>query len=142
MIILLLSGSKGTVSFAAQNIRKMKRLVYLMMILLVTSFMACKSGANLGKDVDYTCKGDSPFWTVVIAKEGIVFTLLGGKESTFPYVKPEESDGRIVYVTKKDQTWLRISLNEGNCLNSVAGKQYPYQAEVSVGDTVYLGCAE
>ncbi len=120
----------------------MKRLVFLLAMGLATTFLACKSGSNLGKDVDYTCKGDSPFWTAVIAKEGIVFTLLGGKEKTFPYAQAEESEGRIVYVTKKDDTWLRISLTKGNCFNSVAGKQYPYQAEVSLGDEVYLGCAE
>lgn len=113
-----------------------------MMILSAFTLVTCKSGANLGKDVEYTCKGDSPFWTAVIAKDGIVFKLLSGEEETFPYAQPEESEGRIVYVTKKDQTWLRISLTKGNCLNSVAGKQYPYQAEVSIGDTVYLGCAE
>lgn len=113
------------------------------MLFITLSFtLSCKTASDLNKKVDFTCKGDSPFWTAIIAKDGIVFTQLGGAEKTFPYVQPEESGGRTVYVSKKGDTWLRISLTKGNCFNSAAGKQYPYKVELALGDVVYQGCGE
>ena len=116
------------------------------LFLLICAFPSCKTSEGLTTEDVYHCQGNNPFWKADINKDEIIFEITGKEKRAFPAVSAVESDGLKIFVTflkeGDEKIWLKIKIKEGICQTSSAGKKFPYQVEVEIGDDNYYGCGE
>lgn len=119
----------------------------LLLFLLPFGFSGCKTSDPLAGAGDrYSCTGNNPFWKLDISTEEISFVFLSGEKEVFPYKAPVTSDNRKLFVTSREvddgKSWLKISIEESSCFNSVAGKKFPFKVEVDKDGELFYGCGE
>ena len=120
---------------------------FLLLSTLFFLFPSCKTTEGTDEGVKtYSCTGSNPFWKAEINSNGIEFSLLGSEKVEYPYKKPVETSERKLFVTSVEidgqKSWLKISIVEGICSTSAAGKKFPLKVEVDKDGTIYYGCGE
>ena len=94
-----------------------------------------KAEADYGADLNLT--GTEPFWGVQIRKDRITLTRPDHPDVTVPNpgvsISGETAswDASQMSITLKPQRW---------CSDGMSDRQYPYAAEVKVGNEVLKGC--
>jgi uncharacterized membrane protein len=95
--------------------------------------------------VEFRARGNEPFWSLDIAKSGMVFSDFGRSiRLAFPYAAPKVSSGRWRYVaTAGDGGEHRIAINieRDPCTDSMSGAYFTFTVEVDVDGSPYIGCA-
>jgi len=91
--------------------------------------------------------GNEPFWDITISKNGIVYTSLGMKKLTFPYVAPMKAEGRPannvrVYRLQGKPSGMLIINKVSACSDTMSDKQHAYAATLILGNNVREGCAD
>lgn len=120
---------------------------FLLLIVLLFLLSSCKTTEGTDEGVKtYSCTGSNPFWKAEINNNGIEFSLLGSEKVKYPYKKPVETSERKLFVTSVEidgkKSWLKISIEEGTCNTSAAGKKFPLKVEADKDGMVYYGCGK
>ena len=126
---------------------KITKQSFLLISALFFLLPSCKTTEGTDEDIQtYSCTGSNPFWKAEIKSSGIEFSLLGAEKVKYPYKKAVETSERKLFVTSVEvdgeKSWLKISIVEGTCSTSAAGKKFPLKVEVDKDGTVYYGCGE
>lgn len=87
----------------------------------------------------FTARGNEPFWSVRVSREGLQLALPEGKGTTedYPYSEPEAEGDTLIFAT--DGFELRVT--EGLCRDTMTGMPYPYGATLRRGGVDGPGCA-
>lgn len=86
-----------------------------------------------------TARGNEPFWSVRLSRDGLQLALPEGKGTTevHPYSEPETDGDTLIFTT--DSFDLRLS--QGLCRDTMTGMPYPYGATLRRGGADWPGCA-
>lgn len=84
-------------------------------------------------------RGNEPFWSVRLSRDGLQLTLPEGKGTTevHPYSEPETDGDTLIFTTDG----FELRLTEGLCRDTMTGMPYPYGATLRRGGADWPGCA-
>jgi uncharacterized membrane protein len=126
----------------------MKSLIPGVLLLsLSTLFVASNPSVAQNKAPEnFLVSGTEPFWSVKVAKTGIVFSTPEMTNLRFPYVKPLGASGRPLDVVRVYQLRGRSSgtlvlKKVDACSDGMSDNKYPYSATLILGNRVFDGCA-
>lgn len=94
---------------------------------------------------EFIVRGNEPFWTVTVGKQGIVYQTPETKPRSFRYITPIAAQGRLLDTVRVYRLGLNNSLilkKTDACSDTMSDRKYPYSATLILGDTVKEGCAE
>ena len=117
-------------------------------LLLITQIdtLAARTMYNSCQPYEFWCVGTEPFWGMVISKsEGIISLKQIGETNgkAFPWVKPEQSGGAMVYRTTHAKTGekLTVTVRREACTDGMSERQYSHVVRVQLGAKTLTGCA-
>lgn len=87
----------------------------------------------------FTARGNEPFWSVRVSRDGLQLALPEGKGTTedHPYSEPEAAGDTLTFAT--DGFELRLA--DRLCRDTMTGMPYPYGATLLRGGDDWPGCA-
>jgi uncharacterized membrane protein len=96
---------------------------------------------------EFIVRGNEPFWSVTIARNGIVYSTPEIRDRRYPYIAPRTAQGRPpdlvrVYRLNGQPSGMLIIKKTTACSDTMSDTVYPYQATLILGDRVLDGCAQ
>lgn len=87
----------------------------------------------------FNARGNEPFWSVRVARDGLSLSLPEGKGTTedYPYAEPEAEGATLIFATDG----FALRLEEGLCRDTMTGMPYPWRALLQRGAEDWPGCA-
>ena len=105
------------------------------------------SGCTRGRSVPVVqtvARGQSPFWSVEVRTDRLLFREQPSDSVAYPYAAPDvDAEGRMVYRAKRynDDPLLTLVIERGECRDSTSQDRYPGSALLTRGDMTWRGCA-
>lgn len=127
-------------------------------IILLTLFLAACQSADAIKQktvapqpernmqmanvVIWWAHGNEPFWKFTADFSKLRFESLGEEAEYFAYT-PFNNDGAArTFTAKNERTAIQIRMLQQTCTDNMSGAQYPWTAEVTIGNRKLQGCGE
>jgi uncharacterized membrane protein len=90
--------------------------------------------------------GNEPFWSVSIARDGIVYRDPDHADGvTFPYARPHSTDSALVFESSRTDTIvraIRVSFRVAECSDGMSDLAYRYAAQVTLDHQQLRGCGQ
>lgn len=98
-------------------------------------------------DTLFRASGNEPFWGIVVAKSGIVFTSMEGDTLTFRYTEPRKAAGRPaeylqIFELDKEQKLIFKQANDCPCSDGMSNREYPYYVTLILKERILEGCGQ
>ena len=94
--------------------------------------------------VQTVARGQSPFWSVEVRTDRLLFREQPSDSVAYPYAPPDvDAEGRMVYRAKRygNDPLLTLIIERGECRDSTSQDRYPGSALLTRGDMTWRGCA-
>jgi len=127
------------------NVNDMKQTKLAVSLLVLLVLVGCdkpavSTQAFAEPEVGFRAQGNEPFWTVVVADEGLL------------YKTPEHLSGNVLAATKKHQhgAWVYtaewagqpfiLNVQQEPCEDDMSGWQFNYTTQLTVEGQTHKGC--
>ena len=77
--------------------------------------------------------GNEPAWTIQIDDQGIVWSRMGEKDMKYPATTPNTDGNQTIYISKKGESTLKVTLKPERCQDTMSGKRYLYENRNRLG---------
>lgn len=91
--------------------------------------------------VDFHLSGTEPFWGADIIGTEIHVTRPDQPEVTAINAGLAMVQGRAIWTAQAGQSLVMATLTPGECSDGMSDRQWPYAAELKIGDEILKGCA-
>lgn len=90
--------------------------------------------------VDFSARGNEPFWRVDIKGSDIVLTRPDAPAATATGASLAATDGQAAWTAQAGAATVTVSLTRGDCSDGMSDLKYGYSAQVTWGDETLKGC--
>jgi uncharacterized membrane protein len=96
---------------------------------------------------EFVVRGNEPFWSVNISRNGIIYSTPESPNRRYPYTPPISAAGRPpdlvrVYRLNGQPSGLLVIKKVDSCSDTMSDIVYPYSATLILGNRVLDGCAQ
>lgn len=90
--------------------------------------------------VDFSARGNEPFWRIDIKGSDIVLTRPDAPATTATNAGLAATDGQATWTAQAGATAVMVSVTRGDCSDGMSDLKYGYTAQVTWGDETLKGC--
>jgi uncharacterized membrane protein len=92
-------------------------------------------------EVEVIARGTEPDWTLVVARDGMVFTGEGAPRMVFPYQPATRDGARIAYASSGGEHRVVLRVSDHPCTDPATGEIFSHTAYLRFDGRGYSGCA-
>ena len=90
--------------------------------------------------VDFSARGNEPFWGVDIKGSSIVLTRPDAPAATATNAALAATDSQAIWTAQSGATPVTVTLTKGDCSDGMSDLKYGYSAQVVWGAETLKGC--
>ncbi len=90
--------------------------------------------------VDFSARGNEPFWRVDIKGTDIVLTRPDAPPATATNAGLAATDGQATWTAQAGAVAVMVTIARGDCSDGMSDLKYGYAAQVTWGDETLKGC--